>query len=293
MAPFLYPDFVIQSIKVDETRMQTCIRVFCLLCLIGPFANTYAATPHMLACPPITQRTNLTIQQIHDGDTVTLSNGERIRFLGINAPEINHDVPARSQPFALEAREALTRLLDEQSISVGTDGRGVDRFGRTLGHVVNFQGVNVNQQLLLEGMARLMVIDDFDMWRCYAMAEWLAREQRIGIWSHNKAHPVMAQSIRKAHRKWIEVSGKVTHFERSSSNLWWVLDDTVWVGVELAQADSVNLPSDISVIGEQWIVRGTVHKSYGKFRMRLKHPSQVLRVEEWQHWATQVGPVVN
>ena len=48
--------------------------------------------------PTVIAQTWFTVKWVTDGDTIVLSNGKRVRYIGINAPEIDHD-NHRAQPF--------------------------------------------------------------------------------------------------------------------------------------------------------------------------------------------------
>ena len=91
-----------------------------------------------------------TIAKIYDGDTITLSTGERVRLLQIDTPEL---VPAEC--FGQEARTALISLLATSGeLSLRTDPKldKVDRYGRLLRYV--FIGkTNVNLRLVELGAA--------------------------------------------------------------------------------------------------------------------------------------------
>ena len=91
-----------------------------------------------------------TITKVYDGDTITLSTGERVRFLQIDTPELS---PAAC--YSLEARSALISLLNMPGqITLKTDPKldKVDRYGRLLRYV--FVGkTNINLKLVEIGAA--------------------------------------------------------------------------------------------------------------------------------------------
>ena len=45
----------------------------------------------------------VTVKRVNDGDTVQLADGRLVRYLGVNAPEINH-ARNTAEPFGFEAR---------------------------------------------------------------------------------------------------------------------------------------------------------------------------------------------
>ena len=91
-----------------------------------------------------------TISRVYDGDTITLSTGEKVRFLQIDTPELS---PAEC--YGQEARSALVSLLNTPGqLSLKTDPKldKVDRYGRLLRYV--FIGkTNINLKLVEIGAA--------------------------------------------------------------------------------------------------------------------------------------------
>jgi endonuclease YncB( thermonuclease family) len=91
-----------------------------------------------------------TITKVYDGDTITLSTGEKVRFLQIDTPELS---PAEC--YGEEARSALVSLLNTPGqLSLKTDPKldKVDRYGRLLRYV--FIGkTNINLKLVEIGAA--------------------------------------------------------------------------------------------------------------------------------------------
>ncbi|WP_375573421.1 thermonuclease family protein [Ahrensia marina] len=67
-----------------------------------------------------------------DGDTIRLHN-ERIRLVGIDAPELFDSGCEAERALALRARDRLSELLSSEPWRVVPDG--TDRFGRTLANV--------------------------------------------------------------------------------------------------------------------------------------------------------------
>jgi endonuclease YncB( thermonuclease family) len=87
-----------------------------------------------------------TITKVYDGDTITLSTGEKVRLLQIDTPELS---PAEC--YGQEARSALVKVLNTPG---QTDPKldKVDRYGRLLRYV--FIGkTNINLKLVEIGAA--------------------------------------------------------------------------------------------------------------------------------------------
>lgn len=88
---------------------------------------------------------------VYDGDTITI-DGERIRILGLDTPEIGPRARcAAEQQGAVAARAELERMLFRAKVTIRRDG--TDRYGRTLAHVYA-DGENVARALISAGLAR-------------------------------------------------------------------------------------------------------------------------------------------
>lgn len=101
----------------------------------------------------------------------------KVRLVGIDAPEIG-------QPFGSVARDRLRSLVMGQVVNVRSDGQ--DRYGRTLG-TIEVAGVNVNRQLVADGMAWHYTKYSHDP--ALAAAERDAREAKRGLWKDSKPVP--------------------------------------------------------------------------------------------------------
>lgn len=88
---------------------------------------------------------SLRVTRVIDGDTVELSNGDKVRLIGINTPE-------KDQPFFRQAQEVLEKLVLEKEVRVETDVSKTDTYGRTLGYLYIGDSF-VNQQMIESGYA--------------------------------------------------------------------------------------------------------------------------------------------
>lgn len=124
-------------------------------------------------------------QKVYDGDTLTLQNGEKVRLIGIDAPEI-----AEKQPFAVEAKMFISDLCENQTIHVsfepGQDEK--DRFGRNVGWIwvrVKNGYLNVNEALIAKGFASVYFYQKTELQNGSKMIalQKAARELKKGKWS--------------------------------------------------------------------------------------------------------------
>jgi micrococcal nuclease len=107
------------------------------------------------------------IATVHDGDTVRLCSGERIRIANIDAPELRGSErcnPRRVRELAYsqnpawcdyrrgeQARNELAAFLATGRPRV--ERIGVDRYGRTLAQI-SVNGVDAGRYLISRGLAR-------------------------------------------------------------------------------------------------------------------------------------------
>lgn len=74
----------------------------------------------------LSKNREMTVTTVHDGDTFTLGSGDRIRLLGVNAPEIGN---CGSE----EAKKLLTDLVLNKVVKITEEKR--DTYGRRMGLV--------------------------------------------------------------------------------------------------------------------------------------------------------------
>ncbi len=90
------------------------------------------------------------VARVIDGDTLALTDGQRVRLLQIDTPEVGG-----GKCYSQSARKALLRLTPVGSkVLLEADPRldKVDRYGRLLRYVKR-NGINVNIRLVLDGAA--------------------------------------------------------------------------------------------------------------------------------------------
>lgn len=90
------------------------------------------------------------VARILDGDTAVLASGERVRYLGINAPETG-------EPFAAEATARNAALVKGRMVMLETDAELRDQYGRLLAFVI-VEGTSVSATLIREGLAHILLI---------------------------------------------------------------------------------------------------------------------------------------
>lgn len=135
------------------------------------------------------------VDHVTDGDTLVLRNGQRVRLVQVDTPEVYFG----TECYGREASATTKRLLPPGTpvrlvVEPATDK--VDQYGRLLRYVIRARdGLNVNVQLVRVGAAAPYFYDG-RRGRYAALLDRLARRARarhLGLWGkcpHTPYDPV-------------------------------------------------------------------------------------------------------
>lgn len=138
---------------------------------------------------------NILVSSVVDGDTLRLENGERVRLIGIDTPEMHESSKlyrdasrakqdaATIQALGRRAYEFTRSLIEGKRVRLEFDLEKKDRYGRLLAYVYLKDGTFVNAEVVREGYANLMTyppnVKYADLFlRFYREA----RENKRGLW---------------------------------------------------------------------------------------------------------------
>ena len=131
------------AISLFSVRCWT-FDVRCSVCLIFLILLTAAGS--------VSAQTWYTVKWVNDGDTIVLTNGKRVRYIGINSPEIDHD-KQRAQPFGYAAKTFNKQMVLNRKIGLEFDRERHDRYGRLLAYIFLPDGTLLNEHMLQKGYA--------------------------------------------------------------------------------------------------------------------------------------------
>ncbi|MEZ4361061.1 MAG: thermonuclease family protein [Kofleriaceae bacterium] len=119
------------------------------------------------------------VRRVLDGDTIALADGELVRYLLVDAPEVTGD-PAC---FGAEAARANAALVVARAVTLTYDEECRDAYGRLLAYVA-VEGVEINRALVERGYARVRQIPPNGVSRRdeYRALEATARAAGLGLW---------------------------------------------------------------------------------------------------------------
>jgi micrococcal nuclease len=128
----------------------------------------------------------LRVVRVIDGDTIWVQGSgavEKIRLLGIDAPEMNYG-KGRPECGAVAATRALRLRLDGKRVALERHGR--DDYGRTLAIVIDpasAKDPNLNAWLLREGHAEIFRKSRHPDREKFAALQREAKSRRLGMWN--------------------------------------------------------------------------------------------------------------
>ncbi len=276
-------------LQLSKASHVKSLRGFSSLVKKAPLAGAFFVSATWLVpvqaevfCPAPAAIGTFKVQRVVDGDTVRLTDGRSVRMIGVNAPETGKK--GRSdEPFAVAARQRLQALVDASDGRVGMVlGReSKDRYGRTLAHLYDASGANLEARLLAEGLGFLVAVaPNVDLVACQQAAERSARQARLGLWRQS---PV--QKVTQIERSgFAVVSGRVSKVERNRGGIWIELQDSLVLRIApnlVKHFDSVSLKrlQGQHIEARGWVLdrsrRGGLKKGQARWLLPLTDPGML------------------
>lgn len=222
------------------------------------------------------------IRHVHDGDTVQLNDGRKLRLIGIDTPELARGGKS-AQPFASAARDHLRRLLQEHGDRVGLvfDSQREDRYRRTLAHLFFTNGESVAAAMLGDGFAVAYTTPPNSRFSsCYRDQEASARSARSQIWDHAKYQPQAVSALAATSDGFHIIRARVLRSNTAGTGVWLNLEGGLAIQTKTADLDHFPAGWLAALQGKTIEVRGWLHpnRKAGKsgFYMQLRHPDNLI-----------------
>lgn len=265
-------------------RLAVCLAGFTL----GGLPTAVSAAVPAARCQVSHYDATARVRHVHDGDTLTLDDGRRVRIIGLDTPELGRD-GRPPQAYAVAARDALRALLRHDArvhLRYGTDRR--DHYGRTLAHVYLMDGRDVAAVLLRAGLATALVIPpNLSGVACYQAAESAARTQGRGLWSLAAYQSVPAARLGRHDTGFHLIHGRVLRVKRARHG-WWLILPGLLV-IHLRDEDMGNFPgfAPRTLVGQEVAARGWLHyhrhwRNAGggaRLSLRVRHPAALFLLQ--------------
>lgn len=136
------------------------------------------------------------VKKVIDGDTLELANGEHIRLIGIDAPELHHpELPV--QRFSREAADFLLKKLDSQSVTLEIiPGGERDVYHRLLAYVYAGKTM-LNEEMIRNGYAFAYAKQSHPRLAQFMTLENDARRAHRGLWDYSPRDGRLANIIER------------------------------------------------------------------------------------------------
>jgi endonuclease YncB( thermonuclease family) len=212
------------------------------------------------------------VVKVYDGDTVVLSDGRKVRLLGINTPEVRHKDKAPDAG-GDEAKQWLKNKLENKKVRLVADAENTDKYGRTLAHLFTENKEHVNLQLVEAGLAAVNIHPPNLLYADELLkAQDKAEQDKLGIWQREAYAVKSASSLDQfEYTGWIRLADKVTRIRYSRKFVYLEFPSSFEVRIERKW---LSLFPDIDdYLGKTVEARGWLNKNRGRLSMLIRHPS--------------------
>ncbi len=272
------------GVKVFKKRAPVMGALFLCLSVLLFGVGRVAATGSV-GCNVARFDLTIGVKSVVDGDTIILSDGRKVRFIGINTPEIGRKGKV-TEPLAQKARKRVVELLGEKpsvKLSLGIDKK--DRYGRLLAHIFTAQGESVEAVLIREGLGFAVVFPpNLLLQACLADAQQEAKSAKRGVWSDAYFSPRQSAKLRSADTGFRLVQGVVEKVVIKKNGSWWVLLEGK-LALMVSRSSQVYFDPQAlrELVGQKILVSGWLikkklsakqkAKGYKPYMMSVKHPA--------------------
>ncbi len=119
------------------------------------------------------------VTRVIDGDTITVEGGYRVRYIGIDAPEVYPGL----EEYGTEAWQANRQLVEGREVRLEKDVSETDKYGRLLRYVY-VGDIFVNAEMVRLGLAEAKAYPPDTKYQDFLeRLESEAKEKGRGIWA--------------------------------------------------------------------------------------------------------------
>ena len=120
--------------------------------------------------------------RVIDGDTIVLSNGDKVRLIGVDTPETKH--PQKPvEYYGKEATAFTKKMVGGKVVKLKYDVQRRDKYGRLLAYVYLMDGTFLNAEIIKQGYGHAYTRLPFKYMEEFRQYEKEAREAKRGLWA--------------------------------------------------------------------------------------------------------------
>jgi micrococcal nuclease len=214
------------------------------------------------------------VKAVYDGDTIVLEDGRKIRFLGINTPEVQHG-DKLADAGGDDAKRWLIDKLKNTKVRLEVGTETTDKYGRTLAHLFTEKKEHINLQLVEAGLAAVSIYSN-ELFYVNELirAQDRAEQAKLGIWGKPEYAAIPVGSLTETgHSGWTRLVGKGAGVRKTRKSTYLEFTDTFEARIENKWLDL--FPDVNDYVGKTIEMRGWLSKSKGHFFMLIRHPSAI------------------
>lgn len=222
-------------------------------------------------------RQQQTISSVYDGDTVRFKNGQRVRLLGISAPEINSRYRS-GEVGGPAAKRWLKKKLTGKTVVVEYDQQRLDKYQRQLVHLFLLDGEHVNAAMIEAGLvSSLIVPPNLRYADSLIKAEKQAALREKGIWALKAYQPKSLAQLLKQKKSggWQRYRVTANAIKQTKKYSRLIVSDKV--DIRIPKANVGLFPKLESYLDHALEVRGWASRQQGHYSILIRHPSAIIR----------------
>ncbi|MBS4053045.1 thermonuclease family protein [Methylomonas rivi] len=214
------------------------------------------------------------VEKVFDGDTILLSDGRKVRLLGVNTPEIAGR-NKNAEPGGEQAKAWLRQRIEHQKVRLEGDVEKHDKYQRSLAYVFTEDKTLINLELVRQGLAAVNIYPpNLKYVQALLDAQQNAERAGLGIWALPAYAPQPFDALNgENYRGWKRVTGKVRALKRTAKYSYLQFSDRASVRVENT---TLNLfPPLRNYVGQSIEARGWVAKNKDRFAVQARHSGDI------------------
>ncbi len=146
----------------------------------------FVLLPLLISCTQV-DYSQIKVTKVIDGDTVRLANGQLLRYIGLDTPEVRirqgGDFIYQPEAYALEATNFNRQLVEGKKVRIEFDIETADKYGRLLGYCF-VNDTFVNAKLIEKGYAVIFTFPpNVKYVDLFLELQRKARKNKRGLWS--------------------------------------------------------------------------------------------------------------